>query len=627
MNGGLQIVSKHAVRKRPGGIAALAAALTSGAVVAATLTAGPAAATIPAVTYRAGLQCGVANPPQASDAAAADAIMRGRASIGPYGSYSVSANPTWRAQATLDRSGNANVHGFTWLLPLLREGVRRNDRAMVNRFYGLLADWRHDVRPQRLGSTGPYSALPEAQRIVAISCALAGPRGTDPWVAAFLREQATLMARSDHWHAVNNTSLQQAASLWVAGYVLGDARLKQVGLARIDQMSKVLLLPDGSDREGSTQYAAYNYSVFTTIAARLRVGGAAVPASVLAASRIPSLLAAATRPDGKLEALGDAVPAATPNLPGTVAEYAATLGRSGPAPTALFTSFAGGYVFDRSGWGTGERHFTDETFWSMRTGGASAHALHGHADAGSITLASHGSQLLFDSGLYRYADNAGRRYVVGRRAHDVVGIPTSPYVRSARARVTASGSTPEGDWVTFTDPGYAGFVLTRTVYYDRAGDYLLVWDTSRSLTATARLSGKGAEQNWQLGRDRVVRTSSAGGTTSAWTEGPGANLSLRWVGPAPRLGVAMGRKSPAWLGWNSSGYGLLAPSPTLSAVAPAASGTWLTVLVPRAAGVPDAQVSATGAAGTTSADVTVSTGTVTQQVHLTRTGVVRSSAG
>ncbi|HEU4676080.1 MAG TPA: heparinase II/III family protein [Motilibacteraceae bacterium] len=619
-------MSKHAVRKRTGGIAALAAALTSGAVVATTLGAGPAAASVPDIALRAGAQCAVANPAQASDAAAADAIMRGRATIGQYGTYALAKDPTWRAQSTLDRSGNANVHGFTWLLPLLREGVRRHDTAMINRFYGLLADWRHDVRPQRLRSTGPYSALPEAQRIVAISCALAGPGGQDPRVVAFLREQAALMARADHWQAINNTSLQQAAGLWVAGYVLGDTKIMKTGLARIDRMSRILLLADGSDREGSTQYAAYNYQVFTTIAARLRAGGARVPASVLAASRIPSLLAAATRPDGKLEALGDAVPAATPNLRGTEAEYAATSGRSGPVPSRLFSSFAGGYVFDRSGWGTGQRAFSDETFWSLRTGGASARALHGHADAGSVTLASHGSQLLFDSGLYRYTDGAARRYVVGRRAHDVVGIPSALYRRTDGVRVTSRGSTADGDWVTLTDPGYDGYLLTRTVYYDRGGDYLLVWDTSRSTTSAAGRP-RTAEQNWQLGRDRVVRTATDGPTAAAWTEGPGANLSLRWVGPAPHLAVTTGQSRPAYLGWNSSAYGELAPAPTLTAAALAATGTWLTVVVPRADGVTDDAVAAAGWVGDTEAEVTVSTGSVRQQVHLTRSGAVRTDLG
>lgn len=628
MNGGLQIVSKHAVRKRPGGFATLGVAVTAAAVMASgTVMAAPAGAVSGPVS-RAAQQCGVANGPSPSDAAAADAIMRGRVAIGSYGTYVLAANPTWGPQSGLDRSGNANVHGLTWLLPLLREGQRRGDPAMINRFYGLLADWRHDVRPQRLSSTGPYSALPEAQRLITLTCALAGPRGGEWWVQDFLNEQMALIVLPNHWQAVNNTSLQQATSLWAAGYTLASTAVQRIALARIDQISRRLLLPDGSDREGSLQYAAYNYQLFGQTAQRLRIAGTPVPASVLAYQRIPLLLAAATRPDGMLEALGDGVPARAPLLAGTPVEYAASRGTQGAAPDQLLSRWLGGYIFDRSGWGTGDRPFTDETFWSLRTGGASALAIHGHADAGALTLASHGSQLLFDSGLYRYVNSAGRRYVVSRPAHTAVSLAGVPYRRSYGVQTVAQQSTADGDLVTLTDPGYAAYWLARTVYYDRAGDYLVVWDSSVARpTKDARLAAsqrkQHAQQNWQLGADRSVTT----GPGTAATDGPGANVSFRWIGSAPALSVTKGRAWPSWLGWNSSAYGSLAPAPTLSADLPAGGSNWVTVIFPRAAGVGDQDVSATGTVGPAGADLTVRTGSVTQQLHLTRSSAVRTDVG
>jgi hypothetical protein len=590
-----------------------AAGVLSGVATASSATAASRAA--------AARQCAVTTGPSSKDAADAAGIMRGTARVGKYGTMKLAANPTWKSQSTLDRSGNANMHSLAFALPLLREGVKRGDARMTDRFYYLLADWRRDLGPQRLSYTGPYSALPEGQRIITLACAIAGPRGGERWLSDFMREQARHMSRPDHWVPANNVNLHQSMGVYIAGHVLGDATMKRLGAARMGQIGKLLILPDGSDKEGATGYAKANYDWFGDAVERLRLGGTAVPAGIRGYERIPPLLAAATRPDGTLEMLGDTVSTITPVIAGTVAEYAATAGRSGPVPEKLFSSFAGGYVFDRSGWGRGKRAFADETFWSMRTGGASVLAAHSHRDVSGLTLAAYGRQLLHDAGQYSYSVSAARTYVTSRQAHNVVSVAGLPYTATTKVRVTARRSSKTGDWVTVTDPGYKGAVLTRTVYYDRAGDYLVVWDSLRPSAGKALPSSLVAAQNWHLGPDKGVSASNA--ANRATSTGTGANVSLRWVGANPTVSVAKGRKKPSYLGWNSQAYGEIRASPTVSATMRARGASWLTVVFPRRSGVTDSVLTATGTVKDATAVVSIGAPGIKHTVRLTRAGVTR----
>ncbi len=538
-----------------------------------------------------------------TELARANAIMSGRVQLGNYGSFNLGSNPYWGRQSGLDASGNANIHGLDWLLPLLRVGVASSNPAMIDRFYGVLFDWLRDNKPRGLSATGAYSQLPEGYRLVVLTCAVAGPHGDAAWVRAGLRSQAELVARANRWNAYNNTAVYQSLGLFAAAEALGRTDLRSVADKRMQQIARLLLRPDGSDREGAVGYADGGYRQFTEAKARYALAGLQVPASIAAVDAIPTFLAWATRPDGRVEALGDTSPNDLADRYGDnpFAAWAASQGKAGTAPKDLFKTFAGGYAFGRSGWGT-QRPFDTETFWSMRyrTPGPTVHA---HADAGSVTLSALGSQLLFDTGQYGYSYNSKRTYIRSRPAHNVVVSSTGSY-SLRNSSVPLADSSDTGDTVTVIDPGYSGATITRTVHYDRPGGFLVVWDTAT--TSTARTWA----QHWQLGRDRQVRVTNTPDGPVAATTGTGPNLSLRWVGPSPaQVTVSRGATNPL-LGWNSQKYGELVPAPTVAAKtwSPAGSTTsWLTVIAPRGASTNDSDLVVRGMATRSAATVAVRT--------------------
>jgi hypothetical protein len=603
--------------KRARSVALLLAVLAPAAPVRAQVPVPAPAAAATADQSGAAAQCNIANGALSTDATKAAAIMAGRVDMSPYGYYQLPADPDWHPQKTLDASGNASLHGLVWALPLLREGVRTHNAAMINMFSTLLQDWRHDVPRAPVAATGPYSGLPEGQRLMTLTCAAAGPLGTQPWLQAFLTEQAEWDAQPDHWKPVNNVHLTQAMGLYGAGEALGRPDLTTIAVRRIDQVARMLINADGSDREGALPYALYNFNLLRSAEARLTAGGTPIPATIASSRSVPPFLAQGTRPDGLVELVGDGQVTVPQQVTGTALEWPASRGSSGTPPTQMLTRFDGGYVFGRSGWGTGTRSFGDETFFSLRTGGTSTNGAHSHDDVGSLTLASWGSQLLFDSGPWRYETSARRTYIRSRTAHNVIDIPDVPHRRAAAA-LQALTHTETGDLLTLTDDEYTGLSLTRSIWYDRTGDFLVVWDAITRRGAPLAPTAT-AYQRWQLGRDPTV-TSAPGAVT---TSSPGANLAIRWFGTTPSLSVAKGQTTPTLLGWNSLRYGDIAAAPTVSASLPARATVggvvWGTVLTPLRPGQPGTNVTVTGTASATEATLTVTTPNGRRQLQLSRT--------
>ena len=337
----------------------------------------------------------------------------------------------------------------------------------------------------------------------------------------------------------------------------------------------------------------------------MRRAGDPAPAWLSRVAAIPGFIAQATRPDGRTEALGDSSPnllAPPTRWAGTAAEWSSTNGAAGVAPSSTFASYAGGYVFGRSGWGSAIRPYSDETFYSVRAGTTSS-IPHAHDDSGSLTLYSHGSELLYDTGQWEYLYGTTRQFIVSRAAHNVVLV--NGVRRSDPRPALTTAQAPDLDMSTVVDTGYAGVTLTRTVAYDRADDVVLVWDR---LAAPKDVT---ASQQWGLGRDRTVALQQ----DTAHTNGPGANVSLFFTAGGAPLDVKTGAKSPM-RGWNSEAYGEIAPAPSLRATQRGSQLSWLTVIAPRADGVPGSAYSATSSVSSTAASVLLTTPTGSATVNL-----------
>ena len=506
----------------------------------------------------AATQCGTGVSAAAkNDAALAAQIMRGRVAIEKYGTVTIPANPSWRPQAALDSSGDAHMHSLHYLLPLLREGVRTRNRAMTDRFYYLLYDWNRD---NRLGMSHPplaaaWTPLPTGYRLQVIACAMAGPRGSERWLRQMAAVNANYVRTYRSVLASNNTGLQMAMGQFAVGCAMRNSAWMASARSRMASLASSLILADGSTNEGAISYARSNYLWFQQAAARVRACHQTPPSALSRANRIPTFIAHAIRPDGRLESLGDTTSdlVRVADVAGTAAQFPASRGASGAPPRATFAVFAqSGYVFGRSGWGSrapGARSFADQTFYSVRAGrGADGDVFHAHADGGAVTLYAHGAEQLADVGQWRYQKGPTREFVTGRAAHNAVSVAGATYSTRTAPRLVRAGSRATRDLVTVVDVGYAaqGVSLVRTVVYSRRGEYLLVWDraTSTKRDGRHRLVPRTFTQSWQLmpGTHVSVRNGAA-----ATTVANGSGLSMRWLGSSPRLAVRTGA-SARWPG-------------------------------------------------------------------------------
>jgi hypothetical protein len=552
--------------------------------------------------------------PQKGSVEKAVALMAGHASLGEYGSFHLAANPSWKPVSTLDSSGKGYMHALHYLLPLLRVGVRHHDTAMIDRFYFLVHDWFNDNKPG--GTWSRYAWGPpiyEGFRSLVLVCAAAGPRGNAPWLMKALKQNGEMAASTARYEGINNASLHQQMGLYAIGATIGRPAWRRLAVQRIDALAVRLIHTDGSVEEGAITYAVNDYRWFLEAAERMRRAGDPAPAWLSRVAAIPGFIAQATRPDGRTEALGDSSPnllAPPTRWAGTAAEWSSTNGAAGVAPSSTFASYAGGYVFGRSGWGSATRPYSDETFYSLRAGTTSS-IPHAHDDSGSLTLYSHGSELLFDTGQWEYLYGTTRQFIVSRAAHNVVLV--NGVRRSDPRPALTTAQAPDLDMSTVVDTGYEGVTLTRTVAYDRADDVVLVWDR---LAAPKDVTGS---QQWGLGRDRTVDLQQ----DTAHTTGPGANVSLFFTAGGAPLDVKSGAKSPM-RGWNSEAYGEIAPAPSLRATQRGSQLSWLTVIAPRADGVPGSAYSATSSVSTTGASVLLTTPTGSATVNLDGTGGSRT---
>lgn len=558
-------------------------------------------------------QCTMSHPSWKGEKRATD-VMAGRVDLGQYGSFHLAKNPTWKPVSTLDSSGKGHMHSLHYLLPLLRYGVRTGNKPMVDRFYAVLKDWVHDNPPK--ASTRRYAWGPpiyEGFRALVLVCAAAGPKGASKWLLKALDLHGRMMSDPRRYEGINNASLHQAMGLYAIGKTLGRPGWVALAIRRERALAVRLIEGDGSDDEGALSYAVNNYTWFRQAAERLRRGGNPIPAELGRVEQVPRFIAQATRPDGKIEALGDTspVPLSPTGWIGTAAEFPATLGASGVAPTQTFSAFRGGYAFGRSGWGA-RRPLPDETFFSVRAGSARG-IPHAHDDAGSLTLYAYGSPLLLDTGQWRYSYGTTRSFIVSRAAHNVVVVDGARRTRPGRPAFSTS-SVDGVDLATVVDRGYAGVTITRTVAYDRADDTLLVWDR---LTSARKVK---ASQQWGLGRTRSVALSA----DAVHTSGEGANVSMLFTSGGAPLDVARGKKSPL-RGWNSERYGELAPSPSVRATQSGTSLSWLTVITPRGADVPASAVSAASTVSGRSASVALRAPNGSALIRLDGAGASRSA--
>jgi hypothetical protein len=400
-----------------------------------------------------------------------------------------------------------------------------------------LSDW---VRRGRTGSPAATGPNGTAARALVLACAI-GRYGTRPWlVAALARHGAVLAATVPGGEA----ALPAAVGLLVAGCAGGNAAWTEAAHARIETLLARRVDGQGVSRTGAVRDTATDHAAYATARRRLLACGLR-PGPVFArVDRMPDFLTQAAAPDGRYARIGAGEPLRV---------------RSGTPRPDPYRVYDEGYVFARSVGSV-------DLFTTLRFGAPSTR-VHGHADTGALTLDAGGTRLLADPGDSPTVDARMRRYLASRTAHDTVDVGGAPY-RAATPVTTHHADRYDVTTLRVTTP--AGAVWTRTVVYSRRGGYLVVDDRITSPRPVDVV------QRWNLPAGHACDRTG----WSVATTGPGADVTVYWVGSRPELSATTGQEEPL-LGWQVDDAGRAVPAPLAEARLHGTSTRFTTVLVPR----------------------------------------------
>jgi len=530
--------------------------------------------------------------------ATADQLLNNRYTIGQQRTVRLPADPTWREDPFHDDNWLFNYHSLRFVLTLEAAWARTGDGRYLDRGLFLLRDWLHDNPRRAPRSPFSWNDHATALRAMVLACtAEIVPMST--WLHSGLLLHGWVLADPHFyvWHG--NHALNQAIALLDIGCFLGRPGWTALASARIETLVTESIDSQGVSNEQAISYDLYDYERFQIAEDRLLDCGRRVSAEFARVDRMPDFLGWATLPNGEYELIGDTRAVHAADIPGTLAEYAATGGSSGPKPTRMFATFAAGYAFGRSGWGE-TRPFADETAFTVRYGRGRAY--HGHPDGGSLTVYGYGSRLIVGTGTYSYNPGPYRAYFIGRSAQNVVTVGGVPYRASVTTRLLFRRETLDALGLGVQVRGYPGVRDIRSVVFSRRGGYLLVDD---------RLSAAGSRtfsQLWHLGpgsRPTVV-------ARTVRTHGPGGEVAIIQLADRPSISIVTGRTHPIQ-GWRTFQYNQRVASPTVVSRRTGRVARFLTLIVP----VPDATTPVHAGSVRRWANgysVVVTAGTVTERV-------------
>ena len=503
-------------RLRSGFVAALATAVTLGSLVAAPAFAEDPApegvppteqpseqpAAPPPLPTEIGAACLTLDPPKrpALQRAKAQELMRGFVDLGKGGSYQLGDRPNWRPQRSADTSGNRHIHSLNWALPLLYRGVNTQNQAMVDRFRQLMYWWIEDNRGKR--GTWVDASIYGGLRTQTLVCA--AQTLNDPVISqAALRDAETMMRTyrrsTDIAIGANNTDLIRQRAAMAAYCWTGDTGKRDQAMRNLVGIARGVIHEDGSDTEGSPHYGMYKEKLLTEIEASAALCG-------ISAHPIPELrgllyqfIAQATRPDFKLESLGDTASVPIRNTFGVGdwrADWLRSRGTAGAPPTPLYTAFNGGYVFGRASWNPAG----PDTFYSLRFDSTRPPTAHTHDDGAGLTLYSRGVSWIGDPGPFRYENGSSlRHFMRSRTAHStftVTGVPRTKSKKVVRVNTRSDAQQGGNDLSCLRDNTWGSVNVTRCVTFARNVDAIVVADYVNA--KRAKKSKRAITQRWQL---------------------------------------------------------------------------------------------------------------------------------
>ncbi|MCB0918052.1 MAG: heparinase II/III family protein [Actinobacteria bacterium] len=458
--------------------------------------------------------CDTVLPRRSGDTRRAEEIMDGHVDMGIYGDFRLEDTPSWGYKSSLDSSGNGHVHGLHWAVPLLRAGISDDRPDMVKRFEEIVVSWLKRFPYRKHNRPGSANVgIVVGERLMALTCAAESVPNN--LINKQIRAEAEGVVRSfGITSGTNNVAIHAQTGAASALCLLDGAGAARTPINNLRRLAKYLILPDGSDREGSPHYARYTRIVLegsNRVAKTCR--GREASAITKARTRVERFLAAAATPAFTLETLGDTAHSelTEDNFDAdSPAKYAASQGAEGTPPPSGVQYFQGGYALGRDQ--------NRGTFYSVRTSQGPSPTAHTHNDVASVTFHADGVEWLGDPGPYRYSyGSALRRHVVTRAAHSAFTVtPLRPklkdHYKNKKARKAAKKA--RRNWKPPTsraagklkgtarssaraitcvqDDSYPTIRLKRCVTYDKQTTRFMVTDTVKARERSDIF------QRWQL---------------------------------------------------------------------------------------------------------------------------------
>ena len=522
-------------------------------------------------------------PPPRGALGRARLVLQDRYTLGSFPAVRLPHDLTWREDPFHDPNWVFRLHGLEPVQDLIAATASTGDTRFIARAIALARDWAGDnvtARPPSPYSWNDHSTAMRAIRLACLadarpSLVAVGAGGSTPWLRRLLVRHGAKLADPGFYVRVGNHALNQSIGLLEVGRVVGRADWRRLAARRIANLAAISIDRQGVTNEQAVGYQAFNWSRYSLAIRRLRVAGITPASSLQRVALMPGFLVHATLPDGTVEMLGDTIRTRGLSIAGTPNEYASSAGASGPRPTKTVVRYQAGFLFARTGWGV-HRAPRDETFLSLRFGPAPR--FHGHADGGSITLYGWGSRLLVDPGLYTYGkDSPWRKWIAGRRAHDVVAVDGAAWRPSATSLLDQA-TTPTLVFARVRSSASPGVAHVRSVAFSRTLGYVLVDD--RLASSSRRVF----RQLWHLVQGsaptidgRTVRTHRDRG-----------NLVIRQLAAIRSTRIVKGSVSPIQ-GWISYRYRQKVAAPVVETTVSGSTGQFLTLLVP-GAGTPAARI-------------------------------------
>jgi hypothetical protein len=389
-------------------------------------------------------------------------------------------NINWRINPDKNPSWYMWLHSLRWLGQGINAGARGDKRAL-QRVSNIARDWVNDNPYSWKSDVGAYESTMHRTNVLIClrQAVLSGLHVaklplTYTWLDDALMEHAWFLQKnySGDW----NHGTDESLALFGIGCTLQRNDLKKIASDRLTSAIKTSIDTQGSTNEQSTAYAQFNYALWGRAIDVLRKCGVDPGTTITARRReLAKWLALATNSLGNLPQLGDSEVVRTVPVPGTVLEYAGTLGKQGIRPTQRIGIFDAGYIFGRTGWGE-TRPFGQESTYSIRFG--PSQKLHGHNDHTSITYTSHGRDILIDGGHAGYKIDDWRFWAKSQWAHNELTVKSGTGHPETRLTRSSIGKTSE--YYELQDSPGPGIDRTRDVLVLKDPDLMVVLDRGRS---------------------------------------------------------------------------------------------------------------------------------------------------